>query len=87
MRTQGWFKVLAFILVAFAAFAAVESVVCADDAGCCEETTSCCPCVHTGVVFEAPAVQPFFEVSSSEPLKSVVMPTRGTQPLFRPPIV
>jgi hypothetical protein len=88
MRIKGWIKVLALVLAVFAAFSALESVVCAEDADtCCEESVSCCPCVHTGVAFEAPVLQPFFEVSFSESQVSVAMPTRGTEPLFRPPIV
>jgi hypothetical protein len=87
MRIKGWIRVLVLALVAFAAFSAVESVICADDAGCCEESVSCCPCVHIGVVAELPKAQPSFIVSFSDSPKSVALPTRGIEPLFRPPIV
>jgi len=88
MRITGWIRALALALTLLAVYSTVESVLCASDAdACCEESVSCCPCVHTGLVVEVPKAQPFFAISFSESRKSVALPTRETEPLFRPPIV
>lgn len=87
MRLKPWIRALALVLVALAAFAAVESVVCAEDMDlCCQETAHCCGCVHTGLVVTAPAAPPQVFAVAYPPTQFESVPAWETEPLFRPPI-
>lgn len=86
MRSKGWIRVIALVMVALAAFAAVESVTCAEDFGACCEESTCCGCVHVGLTTESLSAEPFIQSSIPGFQVFEVVPSWKSEPLFRPPI-
>jgi len=84
MRIKGWIRVVALVMIALAVFAAVESATCADDFGVCAES-GCCGCVHSGVVVQAPINLASVDIVFSVKPSFEAVPSRGTDPLVRPP--